>query len=249
MGNKITFDSGCKITLDSGCRLVHSAYNPILACYDIDNTPSGTTYPNYLIDGCSSSLDLQILSTGTTITQNGMAGKQCIEFDGVNGGGIYSDLGPLFQSSLWDTLTYTCWFYPNLDENTDKRCLVGNYHTSQYYSGLYMGMADNDDFIVYFGPASWLYYIRINNIINQNEWNFGAVTFNKYGELTAYMNGVKVGSLPTDGKSLWVDKMFPMIGCTQYELNVFSGKMSDIKIYKKEMSEDFLLNYYNKTKL
>ena len=169
-----------------------------------------------------------VLFNGATITQDGIldltASTSYLQF-------------PAFNWSLYptDPISFSC-FFKTTNQNAFSLFAINN--TRITLSG--------NNFIGYFNSTQTVSYNGTPNGIKFTNGNFFYVVwvFGKIGIHKLYINGVLVDTGVNLDFSLTTTEVLTFIGKNRTSANYLDGLMSDVRIYKRELTQTEIIKYY-----
>jgi len=178
------------------------------------------------------------MNASWTTDRYGNPGK-ALSFNGSNSG-VRLDNGypPVFNGSL----TFSCWVYFNDDS---RGILFGSYDTDH-----------NVNFEKYTDFKLRIYWnngernlLTASNVVSANEWYF--LTFIRWGDdmFEIYVNGQNVATFQDGGSNITPAGPFYIGRDSRTGSTVVNGKMDDVRIYGRALSDTEVLELYNETDL
>jgi hypothetical protein len=184
--------------------------------------------PNNLVYNYKTTFHDGVLFNGATITQDGVldltASTSYLQF-------------PAFNWSIYeiDPITFSCWFsttnknsFSLFAINNTRLTLSGNNWVGYFNSTATVSYNGNPDGIN-FTSGNWF------NVV----WVFGKIDIHKL-----YINGVLVDTGPNLDFGINTTEVLTFLGKNRTSANYLDGLMSDVRIYKRELSANEIIKYY-----
>ena len=146
------------------------------------------------------------------------------------------------------------WDDPNAVYNSNQKIqsIVSTLNTDDK-SGFQLGMYKYGDFVFQVGVGDRIIELWNEwNELDKYEWNHLTCVWNGLtGNMAIYENGEIInyiddafGTMKISNKDLLVGKSYQPEYTGNFELHMFNGAMDELKIYKKEISEEELVNLH-----
>ncbi|RYZ55548.1 MAG: T9SS type A sorting domain-containing protein [Sphingobacteriales bacterium] len=221
-------------------------HNVTSANYTLSNLQPATTYQYYVQDTCApinSSSAWAGPFTFTTATDYATYGSGYgINFQGT-AANEHVNLGDSLSAAL-ATTNFTVETWIKFNNNTSDPAFIGNKNWDNgQNTGLLWCWNGNNNLRFNFKPVGGVRRDYDINVPNPSKWNHIAMVVDRYGNMTAYLNGVHAGTpiniVADTGKS--IDGVLPIRigqdGTGTYSQK-FKGAMDELKIWSKALTPE-----------
>ena len=162
---------------------------------------------------------------------------KCLDFDGSDD---YAETSASAKLDIGTSVTLSAWI--NRRTNAiDYESIVNHMKKSASYDGYWIGSMANGKIMAFVGPYTNTVYTT--NTISNNAWHHVALVSNGTN-FAIYVDGVKasadqaVGSITTTGVTA-------RIGRSDTAVQIFDGKIDEVKIYPYARTADQIVQDYN----
>ena len=187
-----------------------------------------TAIPNSLVYNYKTTFHDGVLYNGATILENGIldltASTSYLQF-------------PAFNWSLYETdpITFSCWFSTTNQNafslfaiNNTRITLSGNNWVGYFNSTATVSYNGTPDGIK-FTNGKWFHVV----------WIFGKIDIHKL-----YINGVLVDTGANIDFGITTTEVLTFIGKNRTSANYLDGLISDVRFYKRELTQNEIIKYY-----
>lgn len=144
-----------------------------------------------------------------------------------------------------DSLTVSAWI--NLEDPSANQKILGK---TTIGNGYLLGVQSNKLYPELW-DASGAYHTFQEGSIPANQWVYLTLTWKKGGSLTGYLNGKVVGKIDAGSDPIQPNNAPLIIGSAPWDTSSFQmkGMIDEVKIFKKALSPQEIMELYQKNKM
>ena len=192
---------------------------------------------------------------GVSWTENGIVGG-AYTFDGKNDYIRINDKSALWGANTWPEITIEFWINPKTTRGTT---ILAKKSPSATYGSYMLGFKSDES-----SPANTLFFgitnsngewIEVSNdvttALKEGNWYHVVATYKSGPGLSIYLNGTLQANAPTSGnigqehtESFYKQPLFIGQDGTGFEWHYFKGTLDELRIYKKALSPEQILQRY-----
>ncbi len=163
-----------------------------------------------------------------------------LELDGVDD---YVGVPDSDSLNLTSALTLEAWVHPDRITNSKIASKAGT------DTGYLLGISDSGELYPEIWDDAGTLFSFKGGEISAGKWTHLAITWEKEGNFTGYVNGVQVGIIPASASEIGTNSDPLRIGADPLDISAsqFKGKIRDIRIWNTARSKEDILDNMSKT--